>query len=79
MDWFGFIWIAIVAFIAYWNWAWFWRARKTGVATVYFHHEFKRDEKPFEFRMIQLGRIAGLIVAIAMLFLGSRFMIGLSQ
>ncbi len=75
MDWFGVIWLAVIAFMAYWNWAWFWRAHKTGVATVYARFEISKSEKPFEFKMIQIGRIAGMFVAIAMLVFGFQFML----
>lgn len=66
-DWFDLVWIGMFAFIAYWNAAWFWRAHKTGVATVYTRFEVSRVEKPFEFRMIQIGRIVSIIAILAAL------------
>ncbi len=77
MDWFGFIWLGAVAFAAYWQWAWFWRAYKTGVATIYTRFEVARAEKPFEFRMIQIGRVAGMLVAAALFVFGLQFWIGI--
>lgn len=77
MDWFGVIWLAVVAFVAYWNWAWFWRGHKTGTATIYFQYAFKREEKPFEFRMIQIGRVAGFLMALALFVFGLRFVHGI--
>ena len=73
MDWFGILWLGIVAFFAYWQAAWGWRAHRTGVATYYFRYEVRRDEKPFEFRMLLLGRTVGFLVAIAMLVFGFQF------
>ena len=75
MDWFSITWLGAVGFTAYWQWAWFWRGYKSGIATIYFRYEFSKDEKPFEFRMIQLGRIFGLIVTVIMFVFGLRFMV----
>ena len=73
IDWFALLWLGVVGFIAWWQAAWAWRAIKTGVATYYFHYEIKRDEKPFQFRMLVIGRIVGFVVAIGMLIFGAQF------
>ena len=70
MDFFGFFWLGAIAFAAYWQAAWGLRAIRTGVATVYFHYEVKRDDKPFQFRMLVLGRLVGFLFAVAMFVFG---------
>jgi hypothetical protein len=58
--------LATFAFAAYWNFSWWLEGHRTGIATIYFNYKFDRSERPFEYRMIQLGRLAGLVVAIGM-------------
>ncbi len=73
MDWFEFLWTALVAFAAYWQFQWWREGNRTGVATVYFHYKFSREEKPFEYKMIQSMRLVGLVVIVAMTFFGLQF------
>lgn len=73
MDIFALVWLAAMAFAVYWQASWGWRAVKTGVATYYFHYRVKRDDKPFEFRMLVLGRAVGFLVAVTMFFFGLNF------
>ena len=70
MDWFGILWLGVVAFAVFWNAAWGWRALNSGVASYYFHYTFSRTEKPFEFWMLVVMRGAGVLVAIAMFGFG---------
>ena len=72
-DFFAIFWLGLVGFAAYWQAAWGWRAFRTGVATYYFHYHVTRDEKPFEFRMLLIGRLIGFLVAAGMFLLGIRF------
>jgi len=73
MDWFSIFWLLFVGFAAFWQFQWWREARRTGVATIYFHHKFARADKPFEFKMIQVLRIVGFVVAIAMFAFGIQF------
>jgi hypothetical protein len=79
VDAFGFFWLAFVAFFAFWQAAWGWRALKTGTAILYFQYEFGRSTKPFEYWMIVALRAAGLIAALAMFFFGLEFWMGFDQ
>lgn len=73
MDWFGISWLGIVAFAAYWQASWGWRAYKTGIATYYFRYEISREENPFEFRMLLTGRVVGFLSAVAIFIFGLQF------
>ena len=70
MDLFGVIWLAIVAFFAFWQASWGLRALRTGIATYYFRWEFHRDSQPFTFWMLTLSRAVGFLVAIGLFVLG---------
>jgi hypothetical protein len=94
MGWAGVVGLAIVAFSAYWQWVWFWRGHRSGVASIdiahwqwvriyrlfmsgletgNFRYEYSRAEKPFQFRLIQIGRIVALLVTVALFLWGFRF------
>jgi hypothetical protein len=73
MDWFGILWLGALACAAYWQASWGWRALRTGIATYYFHYEIRRDQKPFEFRMLLLGRLIGFVFAVGMFSFGLEF------
>lgn len=73
MDSFGFLWLAVVAFLAFWQASWGVRALRTGIATYYFRWEFRRDSQPFTFWMLTLSRAVGFLVAIGLIIFGFTF------
>ena len=73
MNWFGFIWLGVVALAGYWHASRGWHEWQTGVASYYFRYHFSRNEKPRIYWLLILGRIVGGVFAIGLFIFGLRF------
>jgi hypothetical protein len=70
MDWFGVLWLGLVACFVAAQGAWLVRAVKTGVVTYYFHYDFYREQDPFKFWILTIGRGLGVLVGLALFAFG---------
>jgi glycerol-3-phosphate acyltransferase PlsY len=67
MDWFTIIFLLIVLIAGYWSIAEAAKAINTGVATYSFRYHFHRDEKPYAFWFITIGRTVSFLACLAII------------
>ena len=72
-DFFDIAWLLAIGFFVFWHFSWALRALRSGVATYYFHYQFDRNSKPFEYWMLIASRIVAIVVGTAMFLFGLHF------